>query len=193
MAAQRLPKLSSERKGVEGMDLARRSTMWVAGLAIGAVLLSACASKTAATTKSGGGSTSSGSTSSGTPTVRAQNVANMGMVLVDSRGFTLYYMKGESASSIQCTGSCASAWPPLLIASGTQPTAGPGVSGNLGTVKRPDSGTQVTFDGMPLYTFQGDSGPGQATGQGVSNFFVATATGAAVSSGSTSSGYSYGS
>lgn len=169
------------------MHRAQRTTMLVAGLAVGAVLLAGCASKGTTGTQSGGGSTSSG-----TPTVRAQNVGTMGMVLVDSSGRTLYYLKGESASSIQCTGSCASNWPPLLIASGTKPTAGAGVSGNLATVKRPDGGIQVTFDGMPLYTFQGDSGPGQASGQGVSNFFVATATGTAVSSGSTS-GYGYGS
>jgi len=160
------------------MGLVRRTTMMVAGLAVGAVLLSACGSNGTTGTKSGS------SSSSGSPTVRAQSVGSMGMVLVDSRGFTLYYLKGESASSIQCTGSCASSWPPLLISSGAKPTAGPGVSGTLGTAKRPDGGTQVTFDGMPLYTFQGDAGPGQATGQGVSNFFVATATTGAGGAGS---------
>jgi predicted lipoprotein with Yx(FWY)xxD motif len=156
----------------------------MAGVVVGAVLLAACGSNTTTPTQAGGGS----SASSGNPTVRAENIPGTGMALVDSKGFTLYYLKGENASSIQCTGTCASEWPPLLLTSGAQPTAGPGVSGDLATVKRPDGGTQVTFDGMPLYTFQGDASPGQASGQGVSNFFVASATGA-TSSGSTGSGY----
>ncbi len=88
-----------------------------------------------------------------------------------------------------CTGSCASAWPPLLLPSGaTSATAGSGVEANkLGTITRPDGGTQVTYNGMPLYLFTSDKSPGQATGQDVEGFNVVTATGMGAAS-STSGG-----
>ncbi len=81
------------------------------------------------------------------------------------------------------------------MASGGQLTAASGVSGKLGTVKRPDGSTQVTLDGAPLYTFTEDPGPGQATGDGVMDSFggqsftwhVVSAGGAAGSSATTPS------
>ena len=46
-------------------------------------------------------------------------------------------------------------------------TAGPGITGKLGTIKRSDGTTQVTYDGHPLYTYVGDTAPGQAFGNGI--------------------------
>ena len=66
----------------------------------------------------------------------------------------------DTATISKCTGSCAAYWPPVT---GT-PTAEPGVTGKLGTIKRPDGTVQATYDGHPLYTYVGDSGPGQAHG-----------------------------
>ena len=56
--------------------------------------------------------------------------------------------------------SCAAYWPPVT----GSPKAAPGVTGKLGTIRRPGGGLQATYDGHPLYTYVGDSGPGQARG-----------------------------
>jgi predicted lipoprotein with Yx(FWY)xxD motif len=156
------------------VSASRRSILAVAVVVAGSVLLAACGSSS--TANSGG---------SASPTLRAQKVGDLGTVLVNSSGLTLYFLKGETAANIMCTGSCASEWPPLTIASGAQPTVGSGVPGQAGTVQRPDGSLQVTYEGKPLYTFAGDSGSGQASGQGVANFFAATPTGS-TSSGSQS-------
>ena len=138
------------------------------------VLFSACAKSS--TTPASGPSPASGGGGTAV-TVSAAAVPGVGQVLVTSQGMTLYYLKTETNGSIKCTGSCASAWPPLLLPSGTaSASAGAGVTGKLGTIARPEGTTQVTYDGMPLYTFTSDS-PGAASGQGVSNFYAVTASG----------------
>jgi predicted lipoprotein with Yx(FWY)xxD motif len=81
-------------------------------------------------------------------------------VLTNADGLTLYWFAPDTRTSSKCTGSCATYWPPV---SGS-PTAGPGVTGRLGTIKRPGGGLQATYDGHPLYTYIGDNGPGQANG-----------------------------
>ena len=81
-------------------------------------------------------------------------------VLTNADGLTLYWFAPDTSTSSTCFGSCAVYWPPV---SGS-PTAGPGVTGKLGTIKRPGGGLQATYDGHPLYTYIGDSGPGQANG-----------------------------
>jgi predicted lipoprotein with Yx(FWY)xxD motif len=81
-------------------------------------------------------------------------------VLTNAKGFTLYWFAPDSPAASRCTGSCAAYWPPVT---GT-PKAGPGVTGKLGTITRPGGTTQATYDGHPLYTYIGDSAPGQAKG-----------------------------
>jgi predicted lipoprotein with Yx(FWY)xxD motif len=81
-------------------------------------------------------------------------------VLTNADGLTLYWFAPDTSTSSKCFGSCAAYWPPV---SGS-PTAGPGVTGKLGTIKRPGGGLQATYNGHPLYTYIGDSGPGQANG-----------------------------
>ena len=81
-------------------------------------------------------------------------------VLTDARGFTLYWFAPDTPARSACSGVCAGYWPPLT---GT-PAAGPGVTGTLGTIKRPDATTQVTYNRHPLYTYAGDTAPGQAFG-----------------------------
>jgi predicted lipoprotein with Yx(FWY)xxD motif len=165
------------------MNVSRKHIMALSLVVAGSVLFAACGSNSTTNSSSGGGSAS--------PTLRAQDVGNLGMVLVDPSGMTLYVLKGETAAHIMCTGSCAAQWPPLAIASGVQPTVGSGVTGQVGTVKRPDGTMQVTYDGKPLYTFVGDSGAGQASGQGVANFFAATAAGSSGSGSQSGSGGYY--
>ncbi len=92
---------------------------------------------------------------------------NAGTVLASSRGLTLYYYtedKPGSGSSV-CTGSCASAWPPLVAP--VRAPAGVRLPGPLGMITRPGGGTQVTINGYPIYTYAGDKAPGQATGDGI--------------------------
>ena len=81
-------------------------------------------------------------------------------VLTNANGLTLYWFAPDTRTSSECTGSCAIYWPPV---SGS-PAAGPGVTGKLGTIKRPGGGLQATYEGHPLYTYIGDSAPGQANG-----------------------------
>jgi len=81
-------------------------------------------------------------------------------VLANADGLTLYWFAPDTSTSSTCFGSCAVYWPPV---SGS-PAAGPGVTGKLGTIKRPGGGLQATYDGHPLYTYIGDRGPGQANG-----------------------------
>ncbi len=174
-------------------DIGARSVGIAAVAAL--LLLSACGNDATTGSGSGGGGSSSPSTSSGSETISATSVSGLGKVLVDSNGLTLYYDQAESGGTIACTGTCASAWPPLLLPSGvTAATAGSGVDASkLGTISRPDGSTQVTYGGMPLYLFASDTSPGQATGQGVGGFYVVTASGSGGSGGSGGGGgYGYG-
>lgn len=83
-------------------------------------------------------------------------------VLTNTKGRTLYSLSVEKNGKFICTGSCTSTWMPLVVARGTTPK-GPV---KLGTIKRPEGKIQVTFKGLPLYTFDGDSAKGQANGEG---------------------------
>ena len=84
-------------------------------------------------------------------------------VLTNAKGFVLYWFAPDTPTSSKCTGSCATYWPPV-----TGPvTAGSGVTGTLGTITRSDGTKQATYDGHPLYTYVGDTAPGQAKGNGL--------------------------
>ena len=121
-----------------------------------------------ATTSPAAGSTT------GSFTVQAANNAALGKtILVNAQGTTLYRYDRDSAGTSNCTGSCATAWPPLAATVGTL-TAGSGVTGTLATISRADGSKQVTYNGMPLYTFEQDAKPGDATGDGVNSFHVVT-------------------
>jgi len=93
-------------------------------------------------------------------------------VLTNAQGMTLYYFTPDTATTTACTGGCASNWPPL-IASGNV-AASTTLPGALATLSDAN-GSQVIYNGHPLYTFKSDSAPGQVNGQGVGGkWFVAT-------------------
>ena len=142
-------------------------------LATAVLAVAACTSSAASPAPVGGGASSGGG--AGTA-VDAANSPTFGMVLTGPNGMTLYTHAGDSATSSTCTGSCATAWPPLTVTG--QPTAGTGVTGKLGTLTRADGTIQVTYAGLPLYYWQGDSKAGDVTGDGVNGFAVATVGGA---------------
>jgi predicted lipoprotein with Yx(FWY)xxD motif len=81
-------------------------------------------------------------------------------VLTNARGLTLYWFAADTPAKSACYGTCAAYWPPV---SGN-PTKGPGVPGKVATIKRSDGTTQITYNGHPLYTYVGDTTPGQASG-----------------------------
>lgn len=155
------------------------------------LLLSACGSSSSSSSTAAPPSqptSSSSSASSSTGLVKTGSAANVtGSVLVDSRGMTLYRLSGEHAGKFICTSSgCLQVWHPLTVPAGAKPS---GSVGSLGVIKRPDGTTQVTYKGVPLYTFAQDTAPGQANGQGVKDVgtWSAVTTGALSSSNASSS------
>ncbi|MGN6275942.1 MAG: COG4315 family predicted lipoprotein [Solirubrobacterales bacterium] len=93
----------------------------------------------------------------------AENATLNETILVTMKGKTLYSLSAETKGRFICTGSCLALWKPLVVPAGVKPM-GPVT---LGTRKRPDGRTQVTYKGLPLYSFNGDSKPGEANGQGM--------------------------
>jgi len=129
----------------------------IAGVSVIALVLLGTALAGAGTTPAA----SSASSASGA-TLKATQVKGV-TVVTNAKGFTLYYFAPDTPTKSVCNGACAAYWPPVL---GAQ-QAGPGVTGTLGTIQRADGSTQATYNGHPLYTYIGDSGPGQANGNNI--------------------------
>jgi predicted lipoprotein with Yx(FWY)xxD motif len=142
-----------------------RKIWGAAGLAALALTVSACASSgsssatTSNTPAAGGGSSSSAA--AGGNTVTEKTIGGQ-QVLTDAQGKTLYWFAIDTSSKSNCSGSCATYWPPVK----GPLTAGSGVTGTLGTITRSDGTKQATYDGHPLYTYVAD-GPGQNKGNGL--------------------------
>lgn len=173
---------------------------WAAGVAV-LVVAAACGSS-GSNGSGSNGSGQAGSQPGSSSTVSTKSVSGMGTVLVDSSGMALYTNAQDSGGTLKCLKDCTDIWPPLTVPDGTTPSAGSGVTGTLGTVKRPDGSTQVTLDGKPLYRFSIDKSPGVVKGQNAQDSFdgtsfnwqVATASGSAAPAPSdtgSSGGYTY--
>ncbi len=149
-----------------------RKILGVAGLATMALTAAACGSSAsssspaaqssspaapASSAAAAGAASSAGSASLLTATVNGTKV------LTNAKGFVLYWFAPDTPTSSKCSGSCATYWPPVTGAV----TAGSGVTGTLGTITRSDGTKQATYDGHPLYTYAGDTSPGQAKGNGL--------------------------
>jgi predicted lipoprotein with Yx(FWY)xxD motif len=172
----------------------------LAVVALAAIGLAACGGSD--NSDSGTAAASSGMPTSGggNETVSTKSISGAGTVLVDSSGKVLYTNDMDRGTKIACTGECLTEWVPLAAPSGGQPTSGDSaVQSKLATVKRPDGSSQVSLDGLPLYTFVED-GPGQATGNGFRDSFggtdflwtAATASGQAAPSSTTTTDSSSG-
>jgi predicted lipoprotein with Yx(FWY)xxD motif len=158
--------------------------------------LAACSS---GTTSAPSSSSSSASSSRAAAAAGSLTTANIGSVtvLTSSKGFTLYSFAPDTSTTSKCNGTCATNWPPVK-----GPVTAAGVTGTFGTIKRSDGSAQATFEGHPLYTFVGDTAPGQAKGNGLNaagglwhdvptSGTAAPAPGGASPSGSSGGGYGY--
>jgi predicted lipoprotein with Yx(FWY)xxD motif len=94
---------------------------------------------------------------------QAQNATLGKTVLTTTKGRTLYSLSAETKGRFICTGTCLSTWHPLLVHAGVRPK-GPV---QLGTIERPEGKMQVTYKGLPLYSFDGDTKAGDANGEGI--------------------------
>lgn len=94
----------------------------------------------------------------------------LGKVLVNGKGHTLYLFEADKKNKSNCSGECAVDWPPLIVTG--KPSAGTGgvKAGWLSTITRGDGKKQVTYNGVPLYTFEQDMKPGEFKGQGLNAF-----------------------
>lgn len=198
--------------------LARRSRVVAIAIGVAAVVaLAACASSSKSTTSSGGGSSSAasagssgGSSSNGQPSTSfsAASVPGVGTVVVDGRGRTVYLLTSGDKTNVPCddASGCTKVWPDLPLPSGTSSaTAGSGLQASLlGTKKLSDGETYPTYNGWLMYEYVGDSGPGQAHGEGIQSFGgtwhaisasgdpVMAGSGSTATTMSSSSGNSYG-
>jgi len=168
-----------------------------AGLVLAVLVIAAC-----------GSSGSSGSTGAAAPAATTSSAAAVSAnvlktatiggvtVLTNAQGFTLYWFGPDTSTMSKCSGSCATFWPPVKGPA----TAGSGVTGKLATITRADGTVQATYDGHPLYTYKGDTAPGQAHGNNLNAsggvWHEVTVSGAAAPAPSTSAsssggGYGY--
>jgi predicted lipoprotein with Yx(FWY)xxD motif len=150
----------------------------LAALAVaGALVLAACGGSSSSSSSGSSStpsygtakpSTSNTSNSSGAASV-ATKTSSLGTFLVDGKGRALYLWDADHGSKSTCSGACAQAWPPLTTTA-TPKASGAVKASLLGTTKRTDGTSEVTYAGHPLYYFAGDTQPGQTTGQGSNGF-----------------------
>ncbi len=153
--------------------------------AAAAAALVACGSAGASSPSSSGSSSPAAAAAS---TVKTATITGV-TVLTNSQGFTLYSFAPDTSTTSKCNGTCAQNWPPVQ-----GPVTAAGVTGTFGTITRSDGSVQATFDGHPLYTFAGDTAPGQAKGNGLNaagglwHEITTSGTAAPAPAGSSSSG-----
>jgi predicted lipoprotein with Yx(FWY)xxD motif len=129
--------------------------------------------------------------SNGQPATVGITNTDLGDILVDTQGRTLYLFQKDSGTTSACTGSCTTFWPPLTVTGA--PTVGSGANASLiATAKRSDGTTQVVYNGHPVYRYTGDHKAGDTTGQGPVAFgggwYALSAAGDQVSDSGSSSG-----
>jgi predicted lipoprotein with Yx(FWY)xxD motif len=178
------------------MDRRSNPTGLVLLAVTGVLAVAACGSNgsTAAKASSSGATTT---TASAPPAVTVAANPTLGSILVDPQGMTVYRNDTEVGGVIKCTGTCATAWPPL-VASGT-PVATPSLGHTLGVITRPDGTMQVTEDNWPLYHFAADKVPGDTKGNGIGGIWhvvnagatTSTTAPAAATATTSSGGYGY--
>jgi predicted lipoprotein with Yx(FWY)xxD motif len=140
---------------------------WWATTAFAAATLAVAACGSSSTGNSSSSGAPKASSSSATAPASTSNTVKTtkiggATVLTNAKGFTLYLFAPDTMTKSNCNGPCAKYWPPLK-----GPVTGSGIAGKLGTIKRSDGSSQATYNGHPLYTYVGDTAPGQAKGNGL--------------------------
>jgi predicted lipoprotein with Yx(FWY)xxD motif len=174
--------------------------IWLApvGLAAAALMITACGSSST-TSSAPSAASPAATTASSAPAASGTELktATIGgvSVLTNAQGFTLYWFAPDTSTTSKCNGTCATFWPPVKGPA----TAGTGVTGKLATITRADGSTQATYDGHPLYTYKGDTAPGQDKGNNLNiegglwhDVTVSGAAAPAPSTSASSSGGGYG-
>jgi predicted lipoprotein with Yx(FWY)xxD motif len=162
-----------------------RPLIAMAAIPLTALAIGACGGGGSAASSGGAAHIVAPTTTSGkTATVGAASVPELGKILVDSQGRTLYLFQKDSGTTSACSGGCAAAWPPLRATG--KPTAGTSLSASkLTTTQRSDGKPQVVYNGHPLYRYSADQKPGDTNGQGINAFgapwFALTSAGTVVS------------
>jgi predicted lipoprotein with Yx(FWY)xxD motif len=175
-----------------GIAKSPRLMLALPAAAASVAVLAACGS-------SGGSSPAASGSASSSPAAASSSslkTAKIGSatVLTSAKGFTLYSFAPDTPTKSNCNGTCAANWPPVK-----GPATATGVKGTFSTIKRSDGAAQATFNGHPLYTYIGDTAPGQNKGNGlnisgglwheITTSGTAPAGGSSSSSGSGGSGY----
>jgi predicted lipoprotein with Yx(FWY)xxD motif len=145
----------------------KRLPLALALLAVPALLAAGCGGGSRKSTSNKSTTKTSASTASGA-TVGTRKTG-LGTILVDSTGRTLYLFEKDKGDKSSCSGACASAWPPFTATVKPKPAARVNAA-MLGTTARGDGTKQATYNGHPLYTYAGDTTPGEATGEGLNQF-----------------------
>jgi len=175
-----------------GHQTRTRLALVVAGTAV-ALLAAACGGSSSGATGTSGTSAAAAGQGASTGAVHTAK-GTLGTILVDGRGMTIYQFAPDKPGRSTCYGSCATYWPPVM-APATLPASVPGVTGKLGTTTRKDGSSQLTVAGHPLYTYVGDSAPGQTKGQNLDDsgglWTVLSAAGAPVTAGPAAAGGGY--
>ena len=149
-----------------------RKIMTAVGLAAAVLAVAACGSSSSSsgTTAAAGTSSTAAAAAASSPAASSSGTMLLArtiggkQVLTNAAGFTLYWFAPDTSTTSKCTtGSCATYWPPVKGPA----TPGSGVTGTIGVITRPDGTKQATYDGHPLYTYAGDSAPGQNKGNGL--------------------------
>jgi predicted lipoprotein with Yx(FWY)xxD motif len=165
--------------------LSASRSRWLGQVAVGAavlVLATACgsgsSSDNAGASPSGAGAAPSGGL--------ATTSTSLGTILTDSAGKTIYSFAADTKGVSNCSGSCASYWPPVPV-TGSVPKDPQGVTAKLGELTRDDGTKQLTVNGMPMYTYVGDSAKGDTTGQNLNQsgglWWVIATNGSSIKSG----------
>ncbi len=145
---------------------ARSGLTMLAGLAL---LLGACSSSSGSSTAASAGASTAASADAGAGATVAVAESELGGILTDADGMTIYFFANDTEGVSNCTDDCLANWPPVEVSG--SPTAGDGVTATLGTITRDDGATQLTVNGFPAYFFGGDSAAGDTNGQGVGDIW----------------------
>ncbi len=106
-------------------------------------------------------------------TLKISRNANLGNILTDARGDTLYTFKSDPPNTTTCASGCDQTWPAVTIAKGAAPLADKGIAANIGVIVRADNTYQITYNDAPLYRYAGDRNPGDANGNGLAGLWLA--------------------